>query len=172
MGIFGGNPQNEPMHYGEVFGIWTYLSTTKALYVKYQTLVNHTGDEDLRNLLNDAIHNMKPEMDQIEKVLKVNGVGLPPTAPERPSATLEEIPVGARFNDSEIAAAFARDMAMGLVACSSIMGESIREDIAAMFAQFHAAKAQYGLRILRLNKEKGWLIPPPLHTNVPEPVHS
>ena len=161
------------MHYGEVFGIWTYLATIKGLLVQYQTLMNHTGDADLRRLLEDATENMmKSEIGQIEKMLKENGIGLPPSPPERPKASLEEIPVGARFNDAEIAAAFAKDMSLGLISCSSIMGESIREDIALMFGQFHATKAQYGLRILRMNKEKGWLIHPPLHANVPEPAYS
>lgn len=31
------------------------------------------------------------------------------------------------------------------------------------------AKAQLGAKLLRLNKNKGWLVPPPLHlTNVKE----
>jgi hypothetical protein len=54
-------------------------------------------------------------------------------------------------------------IAAGLVACSTIMGQSIREDIAMMFGQFHIQKAALGAKVLRLNKEKGWLIPPPLH---------
>jgi hypothetical protein len=72
--------------------------------------------------------------------------------------------------DPEIAAMIALDNAAGLVACSQAMGQCVREDIAAMFGQFHVTKAQYGLRILRLNKEKGWLIVPPLHVQTPEPV--
>lgn len=55
------------------------------------------------------------------------------------------------------------NIAAGLVACSTIIGQSIREDIAAMFGQFHVQKAALGVKALRLNKEKGWLIPPPLH---------
>jgi len=34
--------------------------------------------------------------------------------------------------------------------------------------QFHMAKAQLGAKLLRLNKNKGWLVPPPLHVNYPE----
>lgn len=30
MGILSGNPQNEPMHYGEVFGIWSYLAAAQG----------------------------------------------------------------------------------------------------------------------------------------------
>jgi hypothetical protein len=171
MGILSDNPQNEPMHYGEVFGVWSYLSTTKGLLAGYQTLINHTGDADLRKFLENITQNMQKEMDQIEDLLKVNGIGLPPSPPDRPTATLENIPVGARFNDPEIAASVSKDIAAGLVSCSTIMGQSIREDIGTMFGQFHMTKAQDAVKILRMNKEKGWLIPPPLHVKTPEPAH-
>lgn len=50
------------------------------------------------------------------------------------------------------------------------MGQCTREDIGMMFGQFHMSKAQFGVRLLRLQKEKGWLVPPPLHLEVPEAV--
>jgi len=52
-----------------------------------------------------------------------------------------------------------------LVSCSQMIGQSIREDIAMMFGQLHTQKATLGGKVLRLNKEKGWLVPPPLHLN-------
>ncbi|MGG3927819.1 DUF3231 family protein [Metabacillus fastidiosus] len=163
MGILSGNPTDEPMHYGEVFSTWSFLLTAKGLVAGYQTHLNHTGDEDLYKLLEEAINGGQQEIKQIETLLKENGVGLPPTPPERPKACLEDIPIGARFQDPEIAAALSMDIAQGLVACSAIIGQSIREDIAMMFGQFHVQKAALGAKVLRLNKEKGWLIPPPLH---------
>lgn len=172
MGILSGNPQNEPMHYGEVFGVWSYLATTKGLLVAYQTFINHTGDKDLKNFLEDLTQGMKQEIQQIESLLKVNGIAPPPTAPERPIASLESIPVGARFNDPEIAAGVSMNLAAGLVACSQIIGQCIREDIGMMFGQIHNTKAQFGNRLLRINKEKGWLVPPPLHLQTPELVHA
>ncbi|PAF39596.1 hypothetical protein CHH69_07305, partial [Terribacillus saccharophilus] len=27
MGILSGNPQDEPLHYGEVYGLWTFVLT-------------------------------------------------------------------------------------------------------------------------------------------------
>jgi Protein of unknown function (DUF3231) len=168
MGILSGNPTNEPMHYGEVFGTWAFLLTTKGLIAGYQTYLNHAGDEDLRKLLEEAIQGGQQEIKEIETLLKNNGIGLPPSPPERPKACLEDIPVGARFQDPEIAASLSKDIAAGLVSCSQIIGQSIREDIAMMFGQFHIQKATLGAKILRLNKEKGWLIPPPLHQNKAE----
>lgn len=48
MGILSGNPKNEPMHYGEVFGTWSFLLTAKGMVAGYQTHLNHAGDEDLQ----------------------------------------------------------------------------------------------------------------------------
>lgn len=163
MGILSGNPKEEPLHYGEVFAIWTNLIVNNGLIAAYQTFYNHAGDEDLKRLLEECIRSMEEESKQIEKILKVNSVGLPPAPPARADARLKDIPVGARFNDPEISAALSMDSAAGLVACSKVMGESIREDIAMLYGQFHTAKAQIGAKILRLNKDKGWLVPPPLH---------
>ncbi|MGP4081476.1 DUF3231 family protein [Pseudalkalibacillus sp. R45] len=168
MGILSGNPQKEPLHYGEVYGLFTYLVTTNGMVAGYQTYINHAGDSDLKEFLRDSIQAMKQEGKQVEELLKVNGIGLPPAPPERPNASLEDIPVGAKFNDPEIAASASKDIAAGLVTCSTAIGQSIREDLAMMFGQFHTTKAQFGARILRMNKEKGWLIPPPLHVKTPE----
>lgn len=163
MGILSGNPKEEPLHYGEVFAIWTNLTTNYGMIAAYQTLYNHTGDDDLKSLIEECIKAMEEENKQIEKILKVNAVGLPPAPPARPDARLEDIPVGARFNDPEIAAMLAVNSAAGLVACSKVMGECIREDLGMLYGQFHMTKAQIGAKILRLNKSKGWLVPPPLH---------
>jgi hypothetical protein len=168
MGILNGNPQDEPLHYGEVFGTWTHLSTNNGLIAGYQSFLNHAGDEDLKKLIQEAIQGMKDENHQLEELLKANGVGLPPAPPERPVARLEDIPVGARFSDPEISAAISMDVAKGLVACSQVIGQSIREDIGMMYGQFHLNKAQFGAKMLKLNKNKGWLIPPPLHVDRPE----
>ncbi|SHF92356.1 DUF3231 family protein [Ornithinibacillus halophilus] len=163
MGILGGNQQNEPMHYGEVFGAWSFVTVAKGLVAAHQTALNHAGDEELQKILEEAIDAGKNEIKQVEALLKNNGVGLPPTPPERPKANLDDIPTGARMMDPEIAAALSTDIAAGLVSCSQMIGSATREDIAMMFGQIHTQKAALGAKVLRLNKEKGWLVPPPLH---------
>lgn len=168
MGILSGNPKDQPMHYGEVFALWSFALAGKGLIDGYQIAINHTGDEDLKKLLDEAVSCGQDEIKQVEAVLKDNGVALAPTPADRPKANLEDIPTGARLLDPEIAAMLSKDVASGLVICSTIMGQSIREDIAMMFGQFHMKKAALGAKVLRLNKEKGWLIPPPFHQNKPE----
>ena len=165
MGILSGNPKEEPLHYGEVFDIWASLLAGNSMIAGYQTMMNHAGDEDLKKLLVDAIEACQEEKKQLEELLKENGIASPPVAPEPPEACLEDIPVGARVPDPAIAATLSTDIAAGLVMCSQIIGKSIREDVAVMYGQFHTKKASLGAKVLRLNKEKGWLIPPPLHVN-------
>lgn len=165
MGILSGQPKEEPLHYGEVYGIWNYYLGAKSMLAGYQVLLNHTGDDDLKNFIGNVINDgIRREVKELEYIMKENGVALPPVPPERPEACLEEIPAGARINDPEIANSVAKDIAAGLVACSTMIGQCIREDLAAMFEQFHTKKAQFGYTILKMNKEKGWLVPPPLHT--------
>lgn len=165
MGILSGNPKEEPLHYGEVFDIWASELAGNSMVAGYQVMLNHVGDEDLKKLLVEAIEIGQQQKKQIEELLKENGIGLPPAPPEPPEACLEDIPVGARVPDPAIAATLSVDIAAGLVLCSQVIGKSIREDISLMYTQFHAQKVALGGKVLRLNKEKGWLIPPPLHLN-------
>src|SRR5699024_8839826 len=104
MVIYSGAPTKEHVHYEEVIGSCSFLHTAKGEVAGYPTHINHAGDEDLQKLLEEAIRNGQEEIKQIEILLKDNGIGLPPTPPERPKAHLENIPTGARFQDPEIAA--------------------------------------------------------------------
>ncbi|MEC1981569.1 DUF3231 family protein [Bacillus cereus] len=164
MSISNGNPQNEPLHYGEVFDIWSALLTVQGSIAGYQVYINHTGDEDLKKFLDNLIENdMNSEVEELKALLKVNGVALPPAPPERPIASIEDIPPGARINDAEIAAAVSAGLAAGQVTCSQVMGKCLREDVGMLFGQFHMKKAQAGVALLRLSKKKGWVVLPPLH---------
>ncbi|RFU61991.1 DUF3231 family protein [Peribacillus glennii] len=163
MGILSGNPKEEPLHSGEVFHLWTHLHGTKELLVTLEVLINHTGDHDLKILLGDLKDNcIKQEEQQVETLLKESGIRLPPAPPERPNVEVQDIPAGARFNDPEIASMVSKEIAAGMVVASTIMGLSIREDIAEMYGEFHTQKAEYGAKLLKINKEKGWIVPPPL----------
>ncbi|WP_117169500.1 DUF3231 family protein [Paraliobacillus sediminis] len=167
MGVLSGNPKKQPLHYGEVFSLWSFLAAAKGNYAAYQTFINHTGDKELKNLLEDLNRGMKQEMESVEEILKINGIALPPSPPERSLADIEDIPSGAKFSDQEISAVVSANISAGLIACSTIIGQSLREDIAMLFGQFHMNKAQAGAKALRLNKDKGWIILPPMQAKIP-----
>lgn len=168
MGILDGNPKDEPMHYGEIFSIWENSMVAKGAVSCYQAYLNHAGDNDLKKILRDMLDQAHTEIKELDELLTDNGIAPAPILPERPEVKLEDIPAGARFTDPEIAAKIAIENSAGLVACSAVMGMSIREDIGALFAKYHLAKTALGVKILRMVKEKGWLIPPPLQIKRPE----
>ncbi|WP_409304437.1 DUF3231 family protein [Peribacillus sp. SCS-155] len=163
MGILSGNPKDEPLHSGEVFYLWSHLFATKETLVTLEILANHTGDHDLKTFINDLKDNcVKQEEQQVETLLKETGVRLPPAPPERPNVELQDIPAGARFNDPEIASLLGKEISASLVLASTVMGLSIREDIGQMYGEFHTQKSEYGVKLLKMMKEKGWIVPPPL----------
>ena len=170
MGILSGNPKEEPLHYGEVYSLWQASTAAKGAISCYQAYLNHAGDKDLKKVLGDLIDQAKLEAKECDAILTENEIAPAPVLPERPAVKLEDIPVGARFADAEIAATLAMDTSLGLVACSQAMGQCIREDVGALFAKYHTTKAALGLKILQMNKEKGWLIPPPLQLKRTDPV--
>ncbi|WP_149094201.1 DUF3231 family protein [Paenibacillus terrae] len=170
MGILSGNPKDEPMHYGEIYSVWQFSALAKGSVSFYQAFLNHAGDKELKKVLDDLIDQAKLEIQECDAMLTDNGIAPAPIMPERPPVKLEDIPAGARFTDPEIAAKIALDTSVGLTSCSQAMGQCIREDIGALFAKYHLTKTALGVRILKMNKEKGWLIPPPLQLKRPEPV--
>ncbi len=162
MGILNGNPKEEPLHYGEISAIWAASLAAKSLAAGYSTLLNHAGDEDLKKVIQEGITLSQAEALACDEMLREYGIAVPPAVPEKPEARLEDIPDGARFQDVEIAATLSRDIGVGLMAHSQAMAQCIREDVAAMFATAHAAKVTFGATVLRLNKEKAWIVVPPL----------
>ncbi|WP_159881761.1 DUF3231 family protein [Paenibacillus puerhi] len=162
MGILDGNSKNEPMHYGEIYDLWQFSMAAKGSISGYRANQYHAGDHELKKILGNLIDQAELEVSECDAILLSNGIAPAPSLPERPEAKLEDIPAGARFTDQEIAAMLGADCAAGLVACSQIMGKAIREDIGMLFGKYHATKAALGLKILRMSKDKGWLIPPPL----------
>ncbi|MBP3971444.1 DUF3231 family protein [Bacillus sp. WL1] len=157
-------PQNEPLHYGEVFDIWSVLLTVQGAIAGYQVYINHTVDEELKKFLDHFSENdMNSEVEELKALLKVNRFALPPAPPERPVASIEDISPGACIKDTKIAAAVSAGLAAGLVTCSQVMEKCLREDVRMLFGQFHIKKAQAGVALLRLSKKKGWVILPPLH---------
>lgn len=51
----------------------------KGNIANYQTMYNHAGDQDLKRFLEELAQGIKQETNEIEEILKVNGVVLPPS---------------------------------------------------------------------------------------------
>ncbi|RXZ83178.1 DUF3231 family protein [Paenibacillaceae bacterium] len=172
MGILSGNSKNEPLHYGEIYDVWQFSMLAKGFVSANRAYSYHVGDKDLKKIVEELIDQAELESSECDEILTHNGITPPPAIPPRPEVKLEDIPVGIKFSDHEIAAMIATATSIGLVGCSQVMGKAIREDIGMLFAKYHATKAAAGMKILNLIKEKGWLIPPPLQVKRPDLVEA
>lgn len=172
MGILSGNQSDEPLHYGEIYALWQFSMAAKGCISMNRAYHFHTGDKDLKKLIKDIINQAELEISECDSILISNGIVPPPALPDRPETKLEDIPVGVKFSDQELASIIGADTAVSLVACSQNMVASTREDVGALFAKYHATKAALILKLLKMNKEKGWLIPPPLQIKRPELVEA
>lgn len=105
MGILSGNPKDEPMHYGEISSAWVASTVAKGMVSCYQAYLNHAGDKDLKKLIEECIDQARQEIKELDELLEENGIAPAPMMADRPIVKLEDIPVGARFADQEIAAA-------------------------------------------------------------------
>lgn len=161
MGVFSGNPKDQPLHIGEAFDLYTALTIAQSTISTYQLYFNHAGDPDLKSLLKDIIEMDRENAMQLQKPLKANGVPLPPAPAERPSVDVDMIPAGAKFTDQEIAMRVQADTAGSLVAISQAMGKTMREDLAMIYVKMHQQGITVGARLLQLMKEKNWIVPPP-----------
>jgi len=172
MGILSGNQKNEPLHYGEIYDLWAFSVKAKGCVSVYRAYSYHAGDKDLKSLLSDLINQAELEAKECDDVLLHNGITPSPSLPDRPEVKLADIPAGARITDQEIIALIAADTAASMGACSLMMGKTIREDVAALYAKYHTTKMAIGMKALKMSKEKGWLVPPPLQVERPELVEA
>lgn len=157
-------PDQQPFHSGEIYYLWTYLHETKELLVTIQVLRNHTEDNQLKRFLDDILENcFSDHGQQIEAILKDNGIRLPPAPPDRPNVELSDIPAGARFNDPEIYRLLQKELTARISLCSYIIGLSNHEMIKEIFADFHSLKLEYELKLTKLATEKGWYTSPPIN---------
>ncbi|MCG3421012.1 DUF3231 family protein [Oceanobacillus jordanicus] len=165
MSKLNNSKEEEALHAGEVYNLWSYLYNTKCFCVTMQVLINHTGDNDLKVLLEDVLENgFTQEEQQVETLLKETGIRLPPAPPDRPNVETQDIPAGARFNDPEIAALVQKELIAGRMSSSYIIGISFQEKLRTMFEEFNTQKEEYELKLLTLTKEKGWIVYPPINT--------
>lgn len=121
MSILGGNQKEEPLHYGEIYDLWQFSMVAKGCISANRAYQYHAGDKELKKVLGDIINQAELEVSECDAILINNGIVPSPALPERPETKLEDIPVGVRFPDQEIAAMIGAATAASLIYASESM---------------------------------------------------
>ncbi|MDF2962966.1 MAG: hypothetical protein K0S39_4701 [Paenibacillus sp.] len=156
--------EKPPLNVGEVMNLWFYLTATEQTLRGEQVSFNTAEDPELKEALQDVINNVHRVIykDLIE-FLTEEGIPLPPNTPDKPVGDYSTIPYGAKLSDEEIANLLMFNIVLGINYACRGMTESVRPDVAAMFAKYQMLKVTFSVKMKELVSRKGWLKQPPFH---------
>jgi hypothetical protein len=91
------------------------------------------------------------------------GIPLPPVSQSKPKSDPNNVPLGVKITDDEIANFIGIKVASNIVLCSTNMSQSIRNDIGLMWARFHTEKMIFGMELKTAMRKRGWIKVPPYY---------
>ncbi|MFD2446578.1 DUF3231 family protein [Bacillus sp. CGMCC 1.16607] len=158
------NEPKQPLHVGEVMTIWTYLTVLNEA-IRYEEVgLNTTIDNELKELLVDAKKLCESQSQRLSSFMQKEGIPLPPSQQKKPVSDPNEIPLGAKLTDDEIANGVSLKVATAGVECAIGNSQSIRIDVGLIWTEFYTEMLTFGATTKRLLQKRGWLKVPPYYT--------
>lgn len=158
------NNEKPPLHVGEVMNLWFYLTGTEQTLRVDQLAYNTVEDHELRDKLRDIIENVHtPMIKDLTEFLREEGVPLPQSSPQKPIGDYKDLPEGAKMTDDEVANLLAYNLVVGITAATRGLTESVRPDVALMFAKYQVMKISFSVTLKDLMQRRGWVKVPPYY---------
>ncbi|WP_335869541.1 DUF3231 family protein [Bacillus sp. 2205SS5-2] len=152
-----------PLHVGEVMNLWTVLTIFEEAHSIYISSLNMTTDEELTHALNVAEKTSKKDIVEFQVFLKKEGVPLPVASDEKPKSDPNDVPLGVKLTDNEIANAVSAKIAACIVLCATGLAESTRTDVGVRFLQYQAKLVTFGASFKLLMRKRSWIKIPPYY---------
>jgi hypothetical protein len=157
------NEPKSPLHIIEAGDCWTYLTLMEEFIRYEESGLNTTTDDEVKEMLNDVIQLCESQVQSLKKFMKKEGIPLPDATAPKPNSDPNDIPLGVKLTDSEIANGVAFKLVTCLQACSKGQAASIRDDIGRMWLQLYLEWAIFGTTLKTLMRKRGWLKVPPYY---------
>ncbi|WP_163536578.1 DUF3231 family protein [Gracilibacillus sp. YIM 98692] len=157
---------NEPksrVHIGEATGCWLYYTALSEEIPVLESALNTTTDDVLIDLLKEGKKLATNQQQALQSFMLKEGIPLSDTNEHKPISDPNDIPLGVKPTDSEIANLISAKVASNIVMCSTNISQSIRSDIGLMWIRFHSEKAIYGIDVKTKMREHGWIKVPPYY---------
>ncbi|MBB6217779.1 hypothetical protein HNQ80_003902 [Anaerosolibacter carboniphilus] len=155
------NGEKKPLNVMEVSNLWFYLAICNNTLRNEELAYNTAQNSELKKILKDARDIHKSAAEEINKLLKSEGVPLPEDTPEKPDIVIKNIPEGAKLNDEEIANLMSFNLLLGINYASRNLTESIRPDVGYVFFKVIIKKVLLGITLKDLMQKHNWLRTPP-----------
>lgn len=157
------NEPKSPLHIIEAGDCWTYL-TLMVEFIRYEeTGLNTTTDDEIKEMLKDVIQICEAQVQKLNEFMKKEGIPLPDATSAKPKSDPNDIPLGVKLTDNEIANGVAFKLVTCLQACSKGQADSVRDDVGIMWLQFYLEWATFGTTLKTLMRKRGWLKVPPYY---------
>ena len=153
-----------PLHVGEVMSCWLFLALSAETQVQTEAGINSTIDPELRKALHEAVGMFKSQKEQLTAFLRLEGVPLPPTSESKPISDPNQVPLGVKLTDDELANSLKKKITMAITNCANGSAQTIRNDVGMMLAKFMQEHITF-LAILKSQmRKRGWLkVAPPYY---------
>lgn len=156
--------EKPPLNVGEVMNLWFYFTATEQTMRGEEVSFNIVEDPELKEKVKEAITDVHiPIYNELKQFLQAEGVPLPKTSPDKPVGDFRGLPEGAKLADEEVASLLSFNIVLGITYATRGLTESVRPDVAAMFAKFQVKKLMYALSLKELLQRKGWMKEPPAY---------
>ncbi|WP_066366127.1 DUF3231 family protein [Neobacillus fumarioli] len=152
-----------PLHVGEVFSCWSWLSELADEQVHTEAGVNSTTDRELRKAFHEAIEMFKSQKERMIVFLRSEGVPLPPLCESKPQSNPSEVPMGVKLTDDELANSLNIKIVILISFCANAIIQSIRNDVTLIWLEYLQEYMTFGATLKEIVKRRGWLKVPPLY---------
>lgn len=153
-----------PMHVGEVQTLWAYAVAIDEGRNMCLLMNNHTSDPELRERMIHYVAEVEePQRKRLYAIMKDEGLPLPPVTSDKAKADPNEVPIGAKMTDGEIANVFMAKLIAALQLLQMGMIQALRNDVASMLYGFQNELLRESFILKEMMAKRGWLKTPPLH---------
>lgn len=150
-----------PLNILEASYSWLYYGLVKEAIAFEEAALNTTMDDEMKGILTDAIKLCQEQAQTMEQFLRKEGVPLPSVSEPKPYTDPQDIPLGVKLTDNEIANGLALKIIAMSKSASTAAAESVRIDVGIMWVQYLNEALAFGSTLKTKMRKRGWAKTPP-----------
>ncbi|MBB6454152.1 hypothetical protein HNQ94_002603 [Salirhabdus euzebyi] len=157
------NEEKSPLHVIEVGDLWKYLTMLEE-FIRYEEIgLNTTKDDELKEMLQDAIKMCESQTTKISKFMRNEGVSLPDVTSAKPKSNSDDVPLGVKLTDDELANGITFKLVTAMQLCSKGQIDAVRQDVTTLWLHFYSELLTFGMSLKNLTRKRGWIKVPPYY---------
>ncbi|MFC4559034.1 DUF3231 family protein [Virgibacillus kekensis] len=152
-----------PLNIIEAGDCWTYILMLEE-FLRYEEVgLNTTTDDEMNEMLTDVVRLCEGQSRRLKEFMKQEGIPLPNGPSPKPESQPQEVPLGVKLTDSELANGVALKLATCLQICAKAQADSLRQDIGGIWIGFFTEWVTFGSTLKTLMRHRGWINVPPYY---------